>query len=150
MKILVGVDPSTFSGDVLKAIVKQFRVENTEIRVLHVLQPIALEAPPQMGSGYVPELEDEMPAARELVARIANELSGAGFRVDTAVTAGDVRETIVDSAGTWPADLIIVGSHGLTGLKRFLLGSVAEFVVRHAPCSVEVVRSQQKTPSAEI
>ena len=146
MKILVGVDQSTFSGDVLKAIVQQFRVENTEIRVLHVLQPIALEAPPQMGPGYIPELQDEKPLARELVERAGNELRSAGFKVDTAITVGDVRETIIDSAAEWHADLIIVGSHGQTGLKRFLLGSVAEFVARHAPCSVEVVRKQPITP----
>ncbi len=144
MKILVGVDQSTFSGDVLKTIAQQFRVENAEIRVLHVLQPIALEAPPQMGAGYVPELQDEMPAARQLVERAAKELSSAGFHVDPTVTVGDVRETIIDSAAAWHADLIVVGSRGHKGLQRLLLGSVAEFVARHAPCSVEVVRTQPK------
>jgi nucleotide-binding universal stress UspA family protein len=146
MKILMGVDESTYSGDVLKTIVKQIRVDGTEIRVLHVLQPIALEAPPQMGPGYIPELQDEKPLARELVERIAKELSGAGFKVDTAITVGDVRETIIDSAAEWHADLIILGSHGQKGLKRLLLGSVAEFVARHASCSVEVVRTQPKVP----
>ena len=146
MKILMGVDESTYSGDVLKTIVKQIRVDDTEIRVLHVLQPIALEAPPQMGPGYIPELQDEKPLARELVERIAKELRGAGFKVDTAITVGDVRETIIDSAAEWQADLIIVGSHGQRGLKRLLLGSVAEFVARHASCSVQVVRTQPKSP----
>jgi nucleotide-binding universal stress UspA family protein len=146
MKILMGVDESTCSGDVIKTIVKQIRVDDTEIRVLHVLQPIALEAPPQMGPGYIPELQDEKPLARELVERIAKELRGAGFKVDTAITVGDVRETIIDSAAEWQADLIIVGSHGQRGLRRLLLGSVAEFVARHASCSVEVVRTQPKSP----
>jgi nucleotide-binding universal stress UspA family protein len=150
MKILMGVDESTYSGDVLKTIVMQIRVEETEIRVLHVLQPIALEAPPQMGPGYIPELQDEKPLARELVERIAKELRGAGFKVDTAITVGDVRETIIDSAAEWHADLIIVGSHGQRGLRRLLLGSVAEFVARHAPCSVEVVRTQPKSASSGL
>ena len=141
MKVLVGVDESTFSGDVLKAIVRQFRAEDTEIRVLHVLQPIAFEAPPQMGMGYIPELDDLKQPALELVARAAKELSTAGFKVDTAVTIGDVRATIIDSAADWHADLIVVGSHGQRGLARFLIGSVAEFVARHAACSVQIVRS---------
>ena len=120
MKVLMGVDESTYSGDVLKTIVKQIRVEDTEIRVLHVLQPIALEAPPQMGPGYIPELQDEKPLARELVERIAKELRGAGFKVDTAITVGDVRETIIDSAAEWHADLIIVGLDGRRlGRARF-------------------------------
>jgi nucleotide-binding universal stress UspA family protein len=140
MKILMGIDDSKFSEDVLRAMVTQFRTENTEVRVLHVLQPIA-PAPPQMAPGYAPELEDQKKPARELVERIAKELRSAGFKVDTAVEVGDIRETIIDSAADWRADLIVVGSHGQSGIQRFLLGSVAEFVARHAKCSVEIVRT---------
>jgi|SRR5271165_2339286 len=140
MKILVGTDDSKFSGNVLRAIVTQFRTENTEVRVLHVLQPIA-PAPPQMAAGYAPELEDQKQPARELVERIAKELRSAGFKVNTAVEVGDIRETIIDSATEWGADLIVVGSHGQRDIQRFLLGSVAEFVARHAKCSVEIVRA---------
>jgi len=140
MKILMGIDDSKFSDDVLRAVVAQFRTEHTEVRVLHVLQPIA-PAPPQMAAGYAPELEDQKKPARELVERIANELRSAGFEVDTAVEVGDIRESIIDSAVGWCADLIVVGSHGQRGIRRFLLGSVAEFVARHANCSVEIVRT---------
>ena len=139
MKILFGIDESKSSGDVLRAMVTQFRTENTEVRVLHVLQPIA-PAPPQMASGYAPELEGQKKPAHELVERIAKELHSAGFKVDTAVEVGDIRETIIDSATEWRADLMVVGSHGQRGIQRFLLGSVAEFVARHAKCSVEIVR----------
>ena len=51
MKILIGIDDSKFSGDVLRAVAMQFRTEHTEVRVLHVLQPSA-PAPPQMAPGY--------------------------------------------------------------------------------------------------
>jgi len=139
MKILVGIDDSKSSVDVVRAIATQFRTENTEIRVLHVLQPIA-PAPPQMAPGYAPELEDQKEPARKLVERIAKELRSAGFEVDTAVEVGDIRERIIDRAAEWRADLIVVGSHGQRGIQRFLLGSVAEFVARHAKCSVEIVR----------
>ena len=140
MKILMGIDDSKSSGDVLRAVVTQFRTENTEVRVLHVLQPIA-PAPPQMAAGYAPELDDQKKPARELVERIAKQLRSAGFKVDAAVQLGDIRESIIDSAAAWGADLIVVGSHGQRGIQRFLLGSVAEFVARHARCSVEIVRT---------
>ncbi|MGA3128412.1 MAG: universal stress protein [Candidatus Korobacteraceae bacterium] len=54
---------------------------------------------------------------------------------------GDIREKIIDDASGWGADLIVVGSHGRSGIQRFLLGSMAEFVARHAKCSVEIVRT---------
>jgi len=68
-------------------------------------------------------------------------LRGAGFKAETAVEVGDVRERILDSASEWRADLIVLGSHGKRGLQRFLLGSVAEFVARHARCSVHIIRT---------
>lgn len=143
MKILVGVDDSKYSADILRALIAERRAEDTEVRVLHVLQPLG-PAPPQMHPRYAPELEAERDAAHELVQRIAAELRTAGFRADTLVLVGDVREAILDCAADWHADLIVVGSHGLRGIQRFLLGSVSEFVVRHASCSVEIVRSPRK------
>ena len=77
MKILVGVDDSKYSGDILRAIVSERRADNTEVLVLHVLQPVG-PAPPQMHQGYAPELEAEREAAKTLVERIATELRSAG------------------------------------------------------------------------
>ena len=140
MKILMGVDGSEFSRVVLQATVKQFRIEDTEVQVLHVLQPTA-PVVPEMAAGYAPELAVQKKPASELVERIAKELVSAGFKVKTAVEIGDIRETIIDSAAAWNADLIVVGSHGQRGIRRFMLGSVAGFVARHAKCSVEIVRT---------
>jgi len=144
MRILVGVDDSKFSEETLQAVVAQFRPENTEIRLLHVVQPIAISAPPQMSAKYAPELEDQEKQARELVEHAAKTLRAAGFKVDTAVEKGDVRLKIIDSAAEWNADLIVIGSHGRSGIPRLLLGSVAEFVARNALCSVEMVRAPVK------
>lgn len=54
---------------------------------------------------------------------------------------GDPKSQILDVAKEWKADMIVVGSHGRTGLNRFLMGSVSQGVVNHAHCSVEVVRA---------
>jgi nucleotide-binding universal stress UspA family protein len=94
-----------------------------------------------MAAGYAPELADLKRPAHDLVERIAGQLRAAGFKAETAVETGDVRESILDSASEWRADLIVLGSHGTRGIQRFLLGSVAEFVARHAKCSVQIIRT---------
>jgi nucleotide-binding universal stress UspA family protein len=140
MKILIGMDDSKFSEDVIRSVVGQFRTENTEVLVIHVLQPVEPVAPPEMAQGYAPELEDQKKPAHALVERGADELRKVGFKTYTAVEIGDVRESILDAAAKWDADLIVIGSHGHRGIKSFLWGSVAEAVARDAKCSVEIVR----------
>jgi nucleotide-binding universal stress UspA family protein len=140
MKILLGVDDSKFSEAALQAVIAQHRPSETEVRVLHVVQPISVSRPPQMSAQYAPELEDQVTQAQKFLDRAVQTLRRAGFKAQATVEKGDVRERIIDSASEWHADLIVVGSHGRGGLRRFLLGSVAEFVARHAPCSVEIVR----------
>jgi nucleotide-binding universal stress UspA family protein len=71
------------------------------------------------------------------------KLRKAGFRTSQAIVRGDARAALLDRAGEWKPDLIVVGSHGLKGLNRLLMGSVSEAVVRHAACSVQVVRVQR-------
>ena len=140
MKILLATDDSKFSEAAAKSLAGQFRPQETEVRVLHVVEPIAISKPPQMSPGYYPELEDRLPQARELVDRVAKILSPAGFRVTTSVATGDARSAILEDAAEWHADLIVLGSHGRKGLERFFLGSVSEAVARHARCSVQIVR----------
>jgi nucleotide-binding universal stress UspA family protein len=79
--------------------------------------------------------------ADELVGSAAEMVAAGGLRVDTRVRRGNPRKEIVEEAKTWGADLVLVGSHGRTGLRRVLMGSVAQYVAAHAPCSVEVVRT---------
>jgi len=144
MKVLLAIDDSQFSEAATQILAAQFRPQDTEVRVLHVIEPIILSVPPQMAQGYTPEMseirQDQLKKARELVAQAAQALRAAGFRVDTAVKEGDIKAGIVDTAAEWPADLIVLGSHGRKGLQRFLLGSVSEAVARHAHCSIEIVR----------
>ena len=139
--MLVAVDDSGFAEDLLRAVVAGIRHENTEVLVLHVLQPVDTVPPPEMAQGYAPELEDEKQPARALVERIAAELSRVGFTAKTEVRIGDVTETVLERAAEWHADLITVGSHGQKSIHNFLLGSVAESVARRAGCSVAIVRT---------
>ena len=140
MRVLMAVDDSAFYEIVLRAIGTGVRHENTEVLVLHVLQPVEPVPPPEMAQGYAPELEGQKQPARTLVERIAGELRRVGFTAQTEVLIGDVTKTILDRAAEWRADLITVGSHGQRSIRDFLLGSVAESVARRAGCSVAVVR----------
>ena len=144
MKILLAIDDSKYSEAALQLLVTQNRPKETEVRVVHVVEPMTFLVAPQMTTGYAPELDEvrkeQLKQARELVARVAEKLREAGFPADTVVSEGNIRAEIIDLAAEWKADLIVIGSHGRKGLDRFLLGSVSEFVARHARCSVEIVR----------
>jgi universal stress protein A len=72
---------------------------------------------------------------------VAKRLAEAGCKVSTLVLTGDAKKMILDEAADWPADLIVVGSHGRKGIGRVLLGNVSEAVARHAACSVQIVRT---------
>ena len=65
----------------------------------------------------------------------------AHVQVETRVSEGDPARTIVDTARQVAPVIIVIGNHGRTGLSRLLMGSVAEYVVRHAPCPVLTVKN---------
>jgi nucleotide-binding universal stress UspA family protein len=71
----------------------------------------------------------------------AEEIEGAGVQVEVYARQGDPADAILDVAEEQGADLIVVGNKGMTGAKRFLLGSVPNKVSHHAPCSVLIIRT---------
>jgi nucleotide-binding universal stress UspA family protein len=102
------------------------------------------------GSVYTPEemervWDAELAEAREELERTAAALTSA--RVEKRIEVGDVAGTICRVAEEVGVDVIVVGSHGRTGLQRLFLGSVSEHVVRHAPCPVLVVREGHHQPA---
>jgi nucleotide-binding universal stress UspA family protein len=140
MKVLIAVEDSASSENVIRSVKTWIRHANTEVLVLHVLQPVERVPPPEMAQNYAPELEDEKQPARVLVERIAEELHRAGFAAQAEVLIGDVTETILDRAAQWRADLITVSSQGQRSIHDLFLGNVAESVARRAGCSVAIVR----------
>jgi len=76
---------------------------------------------------------------------MASEAAGLTTSESISVLAASPKELILQEAAEWAADLIVLGSHGSSGLSRFLIGSTSETVATHAACSVEVVRL--KTPA---
>jgi nucleotide-binding universal stress UspA family protein len=144
VKILIAIDGSKYSQAAVRRIIEQMRKDGTEVRVLHVVEPVRAYVSAAMIPHFVPRVaaieEDRKKEAQELVQGAAEEFRKAGFQASGLVEEGDAKARIVDHAAEWQADLIVVGSYGLTGLNRFLMGGVSDAVVRHAACSVEVVR----------
>jgi nucleotide-binding universal stress UspA family protein len=142
MTILLAIDDSKFSEAAIQAVAAQ-APKDTKVWVLHVLEPPSMSLGREM-AGKEPELEAVWKALRQqaeaLVAKAAETLRKSGLNATPIVKEGDPKSRIIDLATEWHADLIVLGSHGRTGLNRFLMGSVSEGVVRHASCSVEIVR----------
>src|SRR5262245_50314325 len=148
MKILLAVDDSPYSSEAVREVIERTWPPDTVIRVLSSVEDIP---PPTADLWYDAteslELANQEMAEqfKRLSARIAESLADAGLKAEPVIRHGDPRSVIVEEATEWGADLIVIGTHGYTGLKRLLLGSVAQSVVSHAPCSVEVVRQKPVT-----
>jgi nucleotide-binding universal stress UspA family protein len=85
--------------------------------------------------------------AQELLTREAARLMNAGWSESSELRIGHPAEEIVRVAEQLGSDCVIVGSHGMSGIKRFLLGSVSDHVLRYAPCSVLIVKKHPSPPS---
>jgi nucleotide-binding universal stress UspA family protein len=148
MRILLAYDGSTFAEEAVTLLIESEKRDEAEVRVLDVVGPALAAAPPQMAPGYAPELEETKKRAKQFVDGAVTRLRLAGYRAEGAVMQGEVRKTILEMANEWKVDLILLGSHGYGHVKRFLLGSVAEYVARHAECSVEIARAKRRNAYA--
>jgi nucleotide-binding universal stress UspA family protein len=148
MKILLAIDESRFSAAAIRMVIAQNRPGQTQIHVLHVVEPLESPYYPELIQPYPASIADinrsRLKAGRTLASQISEKLRKAGFKVVSSVRSGHVRSIVVDVARKWHADLIVVGSHGRTGMRRILLGSVSDYVARHAHCSVQIVRRRTK------
>ena len=152
MKILIAVEENKFGTAMADFVAEHEWPEGSEIRLIHALEPIHVN----VLSGYPSELmhnitEERQRAARSLLLSVGSQISMrlAGVPVIEQVIDGHPKDVIIDAANDWPADLIVLGSHGRTGLGKFLLGSVSMSVVSAANCSVVVVKLPPKTEDKE-
>ncbi|HTK31258.1 MAG TPA: universal stress protein [Candidatus Saccharimonadaceae bacterium] len=143
MKILLGVDGSPYSKAAVDRLTKFPFPPDTEVLVLSAAQPVAVayamaELP---AASFAPQIyEDEMRQHEEIAARFERQLKDRGFRTRAMVMRGDPRAALIDTARLEHVDMIVVGSHGRTGMTKLIMGSVANHVVTHASCDVLVVR----------
>ena len=132
MRILLAVDSSKGSQIALDVAVARPWPANTEFRLLTVLE---------RSFARFPEiLHDSEQQAANCLQVAAQKFIRAARKCTTDVIVGTPRHAISEYARQWNADLIMLGSHGHGAIARFLLGSVAQGVLRTAPCSVAILR----------
>lgn len=149
MKILLAVDGSRNSGWAVDLLLKIPLIKEPTITVIHVVDLEKLTHPliiPPLAVQYAKMMRAEVKAslkeADRLTARTAKRLCVRWKKVKYVVEKGHVVERIITAAGREKADLIILGSRGLSNIPVFLLGSVSQKVATYAPCSVLVVKKR--------
>ena len=144
--VLVPIDFSATADQALTyaiALAQQLQARLTLLHVLDLL-PVAMgEMPTGMTSTYLETQETE---AQQLLQASLERVQHAGLQGASLLVEGTPTQKIVETAGEQGVDLIIMGTHGRTGLAHVFLGSVAEHVVRHAPCPVLVTRKTRDAP----
>ena len=140
-QILVPIDFSDCSLRALDYAIALGLSFGAKLTLLHVVEPTPH---PQSHLGVTPPLDETnqtlVEAGRERLAALGKKRIGTRLRTETLVRMGRAHSEIPDTASALGADLIVVGTHGYTGLKHVLLGSTAERIVRHAHCPVLTVR----------
>jgi nucleotide-binding universal stress UspA family protein len=149
-RILCPVDFSEFSAHALEMSAALAARHLAEVMAVHVSPP---SLPPMAAFPEVPAVVTMTPAIRQrLQAELDRFVSPArekGTCVATVVEDGAIVTAIVRQAELWEADLIVMGTHGVSGFERWILGSVTEKVLRKAPCPVLTVSGPPESAAAE-
>ena len=142
--IVVGTDGSETAGKAVQQATELARQVGASISLVSAYEPVSnqrmrdekREVPKDME--WMVNPREDVEATLEAA---AGAVGGAGVKVETFAREGDAADAILDVAEEQNADLIVVGNKGMTGAKRFLLGSVPNKVSHHAPCSVLIIRT---------
>jgi len=142
--IVVGTDGSDTAAEAVRQAVDLARSVGAAVKLVSAYEPVpgqrlrqeAIQAPGDLQWTVNPR--EDVDATLGDAADVARE---AGVEVATFARQGDPADAILDVAEETGADLIVVGNKGMTGARRFLLGSVPNKVSHHAPCSVLIIRT---------
>jgi nucleotide-binding universal stress UspA family protein len=144
-RILVAADGSHTSELALQEAIKLGKELHSQLRVVHVVDEVSLSLPE--GMNFMPVMDAFQKAGRQILDKTEEDVKKAGMTAEMKLleieTVGHrIAEVIAKEAESWPADLIIIGSHGRRGVSRLLLGSVAEGVMRLSPVPVLIMRGK--------
>jgi len=146
MKILIAFDGSPSAQAAVDEVVGRPWPKGTEVRLVTVLERPMPLPPPNGIEVYAPLMEKMRVSLREeAYQRIQQAMKRLATRKELTISYemrdGSVKEALLDAVREWGADLVMVGSRGVSGLARLLLGSVSQALANHAPCSVEIVKN---------
>jgi nucleotide-binding universal stress UspA family protein len=147
MRVLVGVDDSPCSDAAVRYVSEAVWPKPTNFLVVSAASPVFLGPGETLAAQAITDIvEQQERYHREIAERAAARLRQAGLTANPRMVRGDPRVMLEETARSERADLLVVGSHGRSGIKKLLLGSVASHVVTHAPCTVLVVKSPSWSP----
>jgi nucleotide-binding universal stress UspA family protein len=143
-RIVVGTDGSDTAKLAVREATELAKQTGSALDVVSAYEPVPqsrlrterMEAPDDIAHLVGPREDVD-----GLLAEAAREVEAAGVKVTTFAREGEPADAILDVAEEIDADLIVVGNKGMTGAKRFLLGSVPNKISHHAPCSVLIIRT---------
>lgn len=134
---VVALDGSELSERVLQALQELQLQPNTKIILAHVIPPPVSDL--ELAADR-PHIESEEVPYRHVEKQIESYQAKLPYESELEIVSGDPAQEIIRLANIYQADLIVIGSRGLTGVKRIIQGSVSSQVVEDAPCSVLVVK----------
>lgn len=147
-RILVPVDFSDCANEVVEQAIELARPIGATIFLVHALERtvgLRRSAPVADSKGAVHSVESTVrEAAAKLLPKFVRQARDSGVEADARIVEGLPADVVLDLAKQLPADLIVMGTHGRTGLERLVLGSVAETVLRRADVPVLTVRAKHK------
>jgi nucleotide-binding universal stress UspA family protein len=143
-RIVVGTDGSQTAGEAVRQAIGLAKVAGATLEIVSAYEPV--------GRTRLRDEAEELPGdvayavgPKEDVNQILESAAGAakqeGVEVHTHAREGSAADSILDVAESTKADVIVVGNKGMTGARRFLLGSVPNNISHNAPCSVLIVRT---------
>ena len=135
-KILVATDGSKFSGIAINKAIDFAKAYGGSLVVVSVV-----DVPTEFYAEAPQAVEDMVRKAKEFTTAVREQAEAAGVKAEIYIGEAEAFEAIVKLAKDQTVNMIVVGSHGRTGLRRLLMGSVTEKVIGHAPCPVLVVKS---------
>jgi universal stress protein A len=142
-RILLPTDFSTYSATATKYACELAARFDAELHLLHTLEIHPISSPDfGMGLALPRYAEESRTAAEKAMTKVVDPQWSAGRKVFQAIVEGSPRAEIVRYARDKDVDLIVIATHGRSGLSHVLIGSVAESVVRTAPCPVLTVRPE--------
>ncbi|MGC1930106.1 MAG: universal stress protein [Candidatus Nitrosopolaris sp.] len=141
-KMLITIDGSEYSINAAKYAIRIAKDENAQLFCIHVIAsvPYAYQSSPPAIDQYFKDLEEKVNSWFVKVRDMAKDEGISELKTETFRDVKSVIGSIIDYATSRDIDLIVIGTRGRTGLKRFLMGSVANGVVQHAHCPVLLVR----------
>jgi nucleotide-binding universal stress UspA family protein len=143
-RIVVGTDGSDTAAEAVRQAIELAKLAGGSLEIVSAFEPVpqerlrgeVSEVPGDVAYGVGPR--EDVNVTLEAAAGVAKQ---AGVEAKTHAREGDPADSILDVAEETKADLLVVGNKGMTGAKRFLLGSVPNKVSHHAPCGVYIVRT---------